>query len=77
VVPRDRTAKSDAPWYSSARLFRLPISGDWSTVMRRIAEAPSTLSFSARDARPTAETMNSPKRYPLLGNAPSYAQKRP
>jgi ADP-heptose:LPS heptosyltransferase len=33
--------RSDSPWYPTARLFRQPSPGDWSSVMRRIAEALS------------------------------------
>lgn len=32
-------ARSDSPWYSSARLFRQPVAGDWRAVAAQIVAA--------------------------------------
>ena len=36
---RWQTKRTDSPWYSSARLFRQPTAGDWSSVMTQVAGA--------------------------------------
>jgi ADP-heptose:LPS heptosyltransferase len=35
--------RDDSPWYPSARLFRQPVSGDWKSVIERVARELANL----------------------------------
>ena len=36
---RWQTARTDSPWYPTARLFRQPAPGDWDAVVRDVVAA--------------------------------------
>jgi hypothetical protein len=45
------TGRDDSPWYPTARLFRQNVRGDWSGVMRRVAEALASYPFDGPGER--------------------------
>ena len=45
---RWQLARSDCPWYPSARLFRQGSSGDWAGVIHAVGEALSAISAASR-----------------------------
>jgi ADP-heptose:LPS heptosyltransferase len=42
--------RPDSPWYTSARLFRQTVAGDWATVIARVIEKLNAMNGTERDS---------------------------
>jgi len=53
--------RDDSPWYPTARLFRQPARGDWSSVVERLDAALTAMVDGERAGRPIEDSPGDPK----------------